>query len=58
MEHLIQGLNRMALNQNALGIHYTRNDDVLREDDLVCVDAGGVGFVPLYSTVDVTLTNV
>ncbi|KAI5296253.1 hypothetical protein KEM52_004879 [Ascosphaera acerosa] len=26
---------------HALGIHYTRNDDVLRAGELVCVDSGG-----------------
>lgn len=31
----------VALGQNALTIHYTRNDDVMYEDELVFIDAGG-----------------
>ncbi|KAJ5190924.1 uncharacterized protein N7498_009909 [Penicillium cinerascens] len=31
----------VAGGQNALAIHYTRNDDVLRDGDLVLVDGGG-----------------
>ncbi|KAJ5702240.1 hypothetical protein N7488_009788 [Penicillium malachiteum] len=31
----------VAGGQNALSIHYTRNDDVLRDGDLVLVDGGG-----------------
>lgn len=31
----------IAGGQNALRIHYVRNDDVLKSDDLVLVDAGG-----------------
>ncbi|KAJ6160752.1 Intermediate cleaving peptidase 55 [Penicillium chermesinum] len=31
----------VAGGQNALNIHYTRNDDLLREGDLVLVDGGG-----------------
>ena len=31
----------VANQKNALGIHYVRNDDVLRDDELVLVDGGG-----------------
>ncbi|EDK44501.1 hypothetical protein LELG_02680 [Lodderomyces elongisporus NRRL YB-4239] len=31
----------VASGSNALGIHYTRNDDILYEDETVFVDAGG-----------------
>ncbi|KAI1623695.1 X-Pro aminopeptidase [Exophiala viscosa] len=31
----------VAGGQNALGIHYVRNDDILQDDELVLVDGGG-----------------
>ncbi|KAI5290816.1 hypothetical protein KEM54_000377 [Ascosphaera aggregata] len=31
----------VAGGKNALGIHYTRNDDILHDGELICVDAGG-----------------